>query len=313
MSSQDNTIALIGFGEAASAFVAGWGGARARHCRAFDIKTDSKRPGISESKYLDYEKSGVQGHGTLEAALRGSTRVFSLVTADQAGAAARSAAAFLEPGAFFLDCNSCSPGVKRNSARVINAAGGCYVDVAIMAPVHPGLHRTPLTISGPYAGSALELLGGLEMTATVAGTGVGDASSIKMIRSIVMKGLEALVADCVLAGRLAGVDEAVLATLEKTYPGFGWEQRAGYMLERMMTHGVRRAAEMGEVASTLEELGLGTALADATMERQQRIGELGLIAQSPDYRVLADQILESLTPAGEIGGGQNYSTIEQKE
>ena len=86
-----------------------------------------------------------------------------------------------------------------------------------------------------------------------------------------------------------------------------------YMLERMMTHGVRRAAEMGEVASTLEELGLGTALADATMERQQRIGELGLIAQSPDYRVLADQILESLTPAGEIGGGQNYSTIEQKE
>lgn len=83
MSSVNNNIALIGFGEAASAFVEGWGAAWARHCRTYDIKTDSTRPGISENKYLDYEKYGVIGCRTLSAALRGSARIFSLVTADQ--------------------------------------------------------------------------------------------------------------------------------------------------------------------------------------------------------------------------------------
>ena len=85
-----------------------------------------------------------------------------------------------------------------------------------------------------------------------------------------MKGLEALVCECVLAGAKAGVIETVLDSLDDTYPGFDWRKRSAYMLERMMTHGVRRAAEMREVALTVDLLGLDGAMSRASVGWQQR-------------------------------------------
>lgn len=165
-----------------------------------------------------------------------------------------------------------------------------------MAPVHPALHRTPMLVSGPHAGDALAVLGGLGMEATAVAGGVGAASSIKMMRSIMIKGLEALVAECMLSARLAGVEAPVLASLDKSFPGFGWVERSAYMLERAMTHGVRRAAEMREVAATVAELGLDANMARATVAWQQALGDLRLdatqIGTSLDAR--ADAILAAL-------------------
>ncbi len=81
---------------------------------------------------------------------------------------------------------------------------------------------------------------------------VGAASSIKMIRSVMVKGLEALTAECFLAADAAGVTEAVRASLDASWPGTDWGAKADYNLERMMAHGIRRAAEMEEVAKTLD-------------------------------------------------------------
>ena len=135
-------ISLIGFGEAGQAFVQGWGPAVARHCWAYDIKTDGPDDDAAEQKRTDYAKHGVTGSNDLAAALDGSTAVFSLVTADQAESAARAAAPLLARGAYFFDCNSCSPGTKRRNAEAVDAAGGRYVDMAVMAPVHPARHKT---------------------------------------------------------------------------------------------------------------------------------------------------------------------------
>lgn len=289
-------IAFIGFGEAASAFVEGWGAERAAQITAYDIKTGDPSPEISEAKRGDYIRAGVTGRETPGAALDGAGIVFSTVTADQALAAAISAVNHIPDDALYLDCNSCSPGAKREACEAISKAGGRYVDVAVMAPVRPGLHRVPLLISGDCTARALVALEELGMSATVVDGGVGAASSVKMIRSIVMKGLEAIVAECVLSGRKAGVDGLVLDSLEKTYPGFNWKGRAAYMLERVMTHGIRRAAEMREVALTVEQLGLGGGMARAAAEWQQRIGDMKLNAGEPggrDYRALADAILEN--------------------
>lgn len=298
MSPDDLTIACIGFGEAASAFVAGWGAERAAHVRAYDIKTDSPDPAIRAAKEADYARWGVTGCGTLAEALAEAAVVFSLVTADQAALAAVAAAPLLGRGALFLDCNSCAPGTKAHSAAVIEAAGARYVDVAVMAPVHPKLHKTPLLLSGSDVAMALDVLGGLDMAAKVAEGPVGTASSIKMIRSIVMKGMEALFAECVLAGRRAGVDEVVLDSLDVTYPGFDFKAKAAYMLERSMTHGIRRAAEMREVAKTVEDLGLPNGMAAATVEWQQRIGDLRLDAGTGDYRARADTVLAGIRGTG---------------
>ena len=112
-----------------------------------------------------------------------------------------------------------------------------------------------------------------------------------------LKGLEALVCECVLAGRKAGVIETVLDSLDDTYPGFDWKKRSAYMLERVMTHGLRRAAEMREVALTVELLGLDNAMSKATVGWQQAVGDLRLCAEKDemgDYRLLADRILAHL-------------------
>jgi 3-hydroxyisobutyrate dehydrogenase-like beta-hydroxyacid dehydrogenase len=294
MSTLPDRIAFIGFGEAASAFVEGWGTARPRRLTAYDIKTDSHDPGVRLAKRNDYILRNVDGATTLTAALDGATVVFSLVTADQAMPAAESAAAAIGAGTLYLDCNSCSPAAKRAAAAAIDAAGGRYVDIAVMAPVRPALHRVPLLAAGPHAGAAAAVLESLGMHAEVVAGGVGGAAAVKLTRSIMIKGLEALTLECLLAGRQAGVDEAVLDSLEASFPGFGWRQRAGYMLERMMVHGRRRAAEMRESAANLEELGLPGDMARASVAWQQRVGDLGLDAAGGDYRTLADRVLGAL-------------------
>ncbi len=296
-------IAFIGFGEAARAFLDGWRkvpGFAAR-VSAYDIKTDSPDPNVRAGKRADYVAANVFGASTAPEAVAGADAIFSVVTADQAHEAAVAALPGVEKGAFFFDCDSCAPQTKERTAKEVDAAGGRYVDVAVMAPVHPRLHRTPLLISGPHAKDAAPVLAALDMAAEIHEGPVGSSSAIKMIRSIMMKGLEALVCECVLAGRKAGVIETVLDSLDDTYPGFDWRRRSAYMLERVMTHGVRRAAEMREVASTVDLLGLDGAMSRASVGWQQAVGDLGLRStpeEDVDYRALADRILARLEKKG---------------
>lgn len=312
MSDIPATLAFIGFGEAASALVEGWAQCvpqpRPATVAAYDLKTDSPDPAVRAAKAADYARWNISGRESPQAALAGTRHVFCLVTADQALAAAHAAAPHLAPGAFWFDCNSCSPGTKREAAQVINAAGGRYVDVAVMAPVHPALHHVPLLVGGPHAADALPVFAALDMRAQRVDGPVGQASSIKMIRSIMVKGLEALVTECTLAGRRAGVDEPVLKSLAASFPGFDWNERAGYMLERVMTHGIRRAAEMREVARTVEELGLPADMAHAIASWQQRVGELHLrTPDEADYRRRADTVSDALAPKPCVA--QDYDDI----
>lgn len=287
------TLAQIGFGEAAEAFVSGWSQAGvAANFTAFDLKTDD--PLAAKGKWQDYQDALVTGRSTMESLLSDADIVFSLVTADQAGDAAQAASAHMRPGTMFFDGNSCAPKTKQANAAVIEKAGGCYVDTAIMAPVHPKLHQAPILLSGPHAEAAQRALETLDMNSKIEPGDVGRASSIKMVRSIMIKGMEALVAECVLAGRRAGVEEIVLDSLEKSNPEFGWREKSAYNLERMMVHGQRRAAEMAEVARTVSDLGLDNGMASATTAWQQRIGDLALDAGTKDYTERADRILAAL-------------------
>lgn len=282
------SIALVGFGEAGQAFARGWPRAAVARLSAFDLKA-----GLPE---MQATASGLAADlaGSAEAAVTGADAVFCLVTADQALVAAVMAAPHLRQDALWLDGNSCAPGTKRRASAVIEAAGARYVDLAIMAPVNPRLHRTPCLLAGPHAGDALAELADLGADWAVAGGQVGDASSIKMLRSVMIKGLEALTAECLLAARRAGVEDAVLASLQSSDPGWNWHKRCAYNLERMMVHGTRRAAEMAEVAATLQELGLPDRMAAATVLWQDQIASLDLDGGAEDLADRADRILAAL-------------------
>jgi 3-hydroxyisobutyrate dehydrogenase-like beta-hydroxyacid dehydrogenase len=271
---QQIDLAFVGFGEAAQAFCEGWDGSPPARLRAYDRKTST--PADAEAKRKDYARFGIDGQETNVSAVTGADAIISVVTADQALTAAQETARGLAEGALYLDMNSVAPETKRAAAEVITAAGGRYVDVAVMAPVYPALLGVPLLLGGPDARSGQALLSALGFRARVVGEAVGVASAIKMVRSIMIKGLEALTAECVLSAYAAGVQDEVLASLDASFPGFDWRTRADYNLDRMIVHGRRRAEEMKESAAAARHLGQTGAMAGATAAWQARIGDLCL-------------------------------------
>jgi len=259
---------LVGFGEAGQAFAQ-------PGVAAFDIATENgeTRP----LKITQFESAQIRWSATPAGALARADLVLCLVTADQALTAAQRCAPLLKPGALWLDMNSVAPGTKREAAQAIEVAGGRYVDVAVMAPVLPARLAVPLLVAGPHADTAAAALRTYGFTkVSVSGPNVGDASAIKMIRSVMVKGLEALTAECVLAAERAGVREAVLASLDASWKDQSWAARADYNLDRMLAHGTRRAAEMEEVAKTLTDLGVDPAITRGTIQRQRELGALNM-------------------------------------
>ncbi|AMY67344.1 NAD(P)-dependent oxidoreductase [Frigidibacter mobilis] len=292
-------IALIGFGEAAMAFVSGWASVRtdplhAPDLRAYDIKTED--PAQAGPMQARYAQLGVSGCTAMAGALAGAKAAFCLVTADRALEAATTAAGSIVPGTLWLDCNSCAPQTKQAAAAVIGAAGGRYVDVAVMAPVHPKRHLVPLLVAGPDADAeaGATLLRSLGMRPEIAGQEIGQASAIKMLRSVMIKGMEALTAECLLAARKVGVEAQVIASLQASDPGTDWQARGAYNMERMMVHGARRAAEMREVVATVAALGLPNAMSDATARWQDRVAATGAEAGAGDLAGRLDRILARL-------------------
>ena len=251
-------LTLIGFGEAGSTFAraAGWEG----RARAFDI-----RP-------VDFDAAAVRGCASLAEALAEAPSVISVVTADHALAVAQDAAPLIAPGAFFFDMNSVAPDTKRTAAEVIGAAGAIYIDVAVMAPVDPSRLATPLLLAGPEAeagSAALAALGFTNLRAV--GDDVGRASTIKMLRSVMVKGIEALTAECLIACECAGVTDEVLGSL-----GGDLATGADYRIDRMLVHGGRRAAEMAEVVKTLAALGIEPLMTRGAVARHAQFGGLGI-------------------------------------
>jgi len=257
-------LVLIGLGEAGRAFA----GRIAAAKRGFDRRDD---PAMRDA----FVENGVERAASNAAAVAGAPLILSLVTADQALAAAEETARSIAPGALFCDMNSVAPDTKRAAARAIEAASGRYVDVAVMAPVHPQRLAVPLLVSGPHGEAGAEALTSLGFNPRVVGARVGDASAIKMIRSVMVKGLEALSAECILAAHAAGVADEVVASLDASWREEPWATRFDYNLDRMMIHGLRRAAEMEEVVKTLDALGTGSPMTRGTVARQRAVGGLG--------------------------------------
>jgi 3-hydroxyisobutyrate dehydrogenase-like beta-hydroxyacid dehydrogenase len=211
-------------------------------------------------------------------AVAGADLVISAVTAASSLAAAEAVAPNLEPGQVLFDINSVSAARKRATAAVVRARTVAYVDMAVMAPVHPRAHRTPTLVAGDLAGRAEGLIAALGFAAETVGPEPGAATTIKMIRSLFVKGVEALAVQALAAAAAAGCYERVNGSLRESYDGIGWDRLAGYPFERVARHGIRRAAEMRESAEAFRELGFaeGADLAAAVAALQQAVGQAGI-------------------------------------
>ena len=268
MTRNATTIAFIGFGEVGKRFSRDLIANEGVNIVGYDILLDdpARRPEMEDAA----RAIGVTCDAHANAACRSADIVISAVTADKTEAVAADTARFLTAGQIYLDVNSASPSTKTRAAAAVNKSGASYIEAAVMAAVlQPGI-RVPILAGGPAAQEAAQRLNALGMNLTPVAREYGRASAIKLCRSIMIKGIEALMVDCARATRHWNVEREVFASLTETFPSIGWPELADAMAERVATHGVRRAAEMREAAEMLAEMGLESELARAVADAQER-------------------------------------------
>jgi 3-hydroxyisobutyrate dehydrogenase-like beta-hydroxyacid dehydrogenase len=294
----DMNITLIGYGEVGRILAEDLA-PQGHALTAYDLKlaNDAGNPLRDHAA-----KTGVTLVSSHADAARNAKLVVSAVTASQAVAVAQAVAPTLPTGTFFLDFNSASPGAKCRAAEIVNAAGGRYVEGAVMTSVPPYRIKVPLLLGGPDAAACKPLLDALGFVPRIASEKLGVASATKMCRSVMIKGLEAMVIESFTAARHYGVEDAVIASLQETFPGIDWDKQGAYFFQRVIEHGRRRSEEMREVAVTVHEAGLDAHSAAGSAERQSQMAELadaGVFgvrgtagfARCADWRSEADRLL----------------------
>ncbi len=274
-----NKIAVIGFGEAGSILAEGLA------AKNFQVKTwdilftqlvaqTAGKPSGEALKSLALQVN-VEPASSLEAALDQVNVVFSAVTASESENVARDCARFLKAQQIFVDINSVSPSTKQRNQKVVGVNGARYVDAAVMAPVPPYGIAVPILLGGSAAKEVKHLFTPAGMRMDVVAKTIGHASAIKMCRSVMIKGLEALTIESMYAARHYGVEEAVLASLHESFPSLGWDKELPeYLISRVVVHGHRRAAEMREVATTVREAGIEPLMSSAIAERQDQLADI---------------------------------------
>jgi 3-hydroxyisobutyrate dehydrogenase-like beta-hydroxyacid dehydrogenase len=265
-------IALIGFGEVGGIFgqdfsAAGLG------VSAFDILLNAEP---ARSAMLARAKGAkVRACDTLEEDLLGADLVVSAVTASSAAGVAISATPFLRAGQIYLDINSVSPDTKLSIAQSLSASPAKFVEAAVMAPVAPQRLKAPMLLGGAHAAIAAERLAAIGMNVKPISERIGVASAIKMCRSIIIKGLEAITVESMFTARRYGAEKQVLDSLAATYPYMGWDGALpDYLISRVAEHGKRRAAEMREAAQAVADAGLDPLMALATAQRQDWLAQV---------------------------------------
>ena len=272
---------------------------------AYDIKLDGDQAWPLQHHAANIGVSLASSHADLAA---NADFIVSAVTASQAVTVAQACAAAVKKGAWFLDFNSASPGAKQRAAKLIDGAGARYVEGAVMTSVPPYRIKVSLLLGGPGAAELAPLINELGFNAKVTSDKLGVASATKMCRSIMIKGMEAMVIEAFTTARAYGVEDAVLSSLKETFPSIDWEKQGAYFFQRVIEHGRRRAEEVREVAATVREAGLTPWSAQGTAERQAWVADLadqGLFgekgskefARNADWRTEADRILKQIKPA----------------
>jgi 3-hydroxyisobutyrate dehydrogenase-like beta-hydroxyacid dehydrogenase len=262
-------IALIGFGEAGS--ILGEDLVKAGcEVTTYDVLLDAeptRSPMLAKAARV-----GVKTAASLAEAASGADLIVSAVTASASPDVAALAGKSLHAGQTFFDINSCAPATKKGNRDAVEGSGAHYVEAAVMAPVPPQRLKVPMLLGGRTAATLSPVLNGLGMRTTPIADEIGIASAVKMCRSIVIKGIEALALESVMAARRFGAEEQVFASLEGTFPGMGWQKGLpDYLVSRIAEHGRRRAAEMREVAKTLRDVGLEPTMASATALREDAL------------------------------------------
>ena len=290
-------VGLIGYGEVGKIFSNGFKAKGLNWVGAWDVI-------FGDAMFGGAQRLHAQAHGVIacESARHVCLKanlIISAVTASNTLDVAQEVARFIRPGTVFLDMNSASPGTKIAASHVIEEAGAQYVEAGVMTSVPPYGIAVPMLLGGRHAARLADRLRPVGLNLTPVSDKIGVASATKMARSIMIKGMEALVIESYTTARKYGVEDAMLATMKETFPGIDWEQQGAYFFSRVVQHGKRRAEEMREAANTVEEAGFQPIMAAAIAEKHAwvavvaRDGVFNGIAKDAPWQEYADRLLKA--------------------
>ena len=299
----EHTLGIIGFGEVGGIFGRGLlGKPSVNGVVAWDIRFADPVTGGPARRAA--EDVGIRAADSLQSLCAQSTLVISAVTASSTLGVAEAAAPHVQAGTLFLDLNSASPGTKQLAAAAVQARGGHYIEAGVMTSVPPYGIRVPMLLGGARAADLTRQLLDWGMDAKAVSEKLGVASAIKMSRSIMIKGLEALVIESYTNARAYGVEDFVLPTLQETFPQIDWSRQGAYFFSRVVQHGKRRAEEMFEAANTVEEAGIPPFMGTAIAQKQDWVAQLaregvfdGIDAQAP-WQDYADRLIARFSNRG---------------
>jgi 3-hydroxyisobutyrate dehydrogenase-like beta-hydroxyacid dehydrogenase len=284
-------ICLLGFGEVGQRLATDLIARNVAELCAWDIQFAN----TSSQPSRAIENCRVRRAADARDAVHQAQLVISAVTAEQDLAAAESIAPHLARNVYFLDLNSVSPATKKKVSEQLSAVGAQFIEAAIMSPIAPLGVASPMLLGGPHAPSFLPMAIQLGLAgAKVFSTEVGKASAAKMCRSVMIKGIEALLGESLVGAHHYGVEETVLESLRNLFPGADWNELARYMISRSLLHGARRAEEMREAAQTVRDAGLEPWMSLACVERQSWAAQHRQAAECRELSTLLDRLIHPL-------------------
>lgn len=268
-------ITFIGFGEAAYHIAKGLKSEGLKEIIAHDInQNDDKKGSIIRKRAKEAEVTLVD---SLEEAYTSSKYILSLTSAKVAYDIAQSILPNLTKGQNYVDMNSAAPIVKSDIDSILREEGVLVCDGAVMSTVPGNGHKVQIFLSGDGAKDFYEGLSKYGMNLTILNTPIGGASAIKMFRSVFMKGLPQLMMESFYPAMKFGALEPLVDSINQSIYGKTMEDLANVFMARTMVHAERRAKEMGDVISTLENMGIDASMSKSTKTKLEQLAELNLI------------------------------------
>jgi 3-hydroxyisobutyrate dehydrogenase len=304
MSLSPRVIALLGFGEAGSAIArglcadGGWRGAARstpagpgdnapRRLIAIDTALDHDARGTALGRQARALDVAIEGRYT--AALSEADLVICAVQGEHALAAARAAAPLLKKGAHYLDLCTVTGAMSDENRTAIEGAAGRYIDIAVMGGFFKSGIKAPMLVAGADVEPVVAWMNTNGFDAKALGPKPGSASSVKMLRSVLMKGLEALAVESLVTAQRQGILEEVLACFSDA-DQLPFRDFIATLVQTHVVHAHRRWEEMGLVAKTLRETGVDPLMTETTEKSLRRTVDAGIAPADGKVPSLADAL-----------------------
>ncbi|MEW5913486.1 MAG: NAD(P)-binding domain-containing protein [Thermodesulfobacteriota bacterium] len=252
---KDTRLGFIGFGELAQGLAKGLKGEGLAHIKAFDKAMTADSPASRAMRQAAQER-GVEVAGSLQELIEGSDLIFSTVTPAAAFAVAQAAAGLLQRGQLYADLNSCTPSLKRRSQAEITASGADYVDVGVVGGISIQGHKIPCLLCGEAAPKLKEIMSPYGMNMELVQAPVGTAALIKMLRSVVLKGIEALMLEMFMAAQEYGLEDTMMQSIASTFNRGDFEKYSDMLMSTHGLHAARRCDETEMILETVKEVGV---------------------------------------------------------